>query len=79
MTFELASAGITINKKSALAQEGRFMTALLGLEPRDAGASVIEPDIEFDSELDPLRTRTMCHGCCRDSSHVIETTGTVAH
>lgn len=54
------------------------MTALLALEPRDAGASVIEPDIEFDSELDPLRTRTMCHGCCKDSSHVIQTTGTAA-
>lgn len=54
------------------------MNALLALEPRDAGASLIEPDIEFDSELDQLRTRTMCHGCCIESSHQIQITGTLA-
>lgn len=54
------------------------MTTLLGLEPRDAGASVIEPDIEFDGELDALRTRTRCHGCCVDQSHQIDITGTLA-
>lgn len=54
------------------------MTTLLALEPRDAGASVIEPDIEFDSELDALRTRTKCHGCCIEQSHQIEITGTWA-
>jgi hypothetical protein len=55
-----------------------LMTALLALEPRDAGASVIEPDIEFDSKLDALRTRTKCHGCCTESSHHIDITGTLA-
>lgn len=54
------------------------MTTLLALEPRDAGASVIEPDIEFDSELDALRTRTRCHGCCTEASHQILITGTLA-
>lgn len=54
------------------------MTTLLALEPRDAGASVIEPDIEFDGELDALRTRTRCHGCCVDHSHQIDITGTLA-
>lgn len=54
------------------------MTALTALEPRDAGASVIEPYVEFDSELDALRARTMCHGCCTESSHHIEITGTLA-
>jgi len=54
------------------------MTALLALEPRDAGASVIEPDIEFDSKLDALSTRTKCHGCCVNASHQIGITGTLA-
>lgn len=54
------------------------MTTLLALEPRDAGASVIEPDIEFDSESDALRTRTKCHGCCVDASHQVAITGTLA-
>lgn len=54
------------------------MTALLALEPRDAGASVVEPDIEFDGKLDALRTRTKCHGCCVDSSHQIDITGSLA-
>lgn len=54
------------------------MTTLLALEPRDAGASVIEPDIEFDSKLDPLRTRTKCVGCCVDRSHQIDITGSLA-
>ncbi|HUC59935.1 MAG TPA: hypothetical protein VMA95_21215 [Streptosporangiaceae bacterium] len=54
------------------------MTALLALEPRDAGASVVEPDIEFDGKLDVLRTRTKCHGCCVDASHQVAITGTLA-
>lgn len=54
------------------------MTALLALEPRDAGTSVVEPDVEFDSKWDVLRTRTKCHGCCVDSSHEIQITGTWA-
>jgi hypothetical protein len=54
------------------------MTALLALEPRDAGTGVIEPDIEFDSKLDALSTRTKCHGCCTDASHHIAITGTLA-
>ncbi len=53
------------------------MTTLLALEPRDAGASVIEPDIEFDSGLDALRARTKCHGCCIDASHGVGITGTL--
>jgi len=54
------------------------MTALLALEPRDAGPSVMEPDIEFDSKMDALSTRTKCHGCCIDRSHEIQITGTWA-
>lgn len=54
------------------------MTTLLALEPRDAGASVIEPNIEFDSKLDALRARTKCHGCCIDASHQVAITGTLA-
>lgn len=53
------------------------MTTLLALEPRDAGASVIEPDIEFDNGLEALRARTKCHGCCIDASHGVNTTGTL--
>jgi hypothetical protein len=55
-----------------------LMTALLALEPRDAGASVIEPDIEFDGKLDALSSRTKCHGCCIDASHQVAITGTLA-
>jgi hypothetical protein len=54
------------------------MTTLLTLEPRDAGTRVIDPDIEFDSELDALSARTKCHGCCTDASHHIAITGTLA-
>lgn len=54
------------------------MTALLALEPRDAGANVVEPDIEFDSKLDALRARTKCHGCCHDASQHLVATGTLA-
>lgn len=54
------------------------MTTLLALEPRDAGVSVIEPDIEFDGEMDALSARTRCHGCCIDHSHSVGITGTLA-
>ncbi len=54
------------------------MTALLALEPRDAGTSAIEPDIEFDTNLDALSARTKCHGCCVDASHQVAITGTLA-
>lgn len=61
-----------------IGKEKMHMTALLALEPRDAGVRVIEPDIEFDSKLDALRSRTKCHGCCTEASHHLVATGTVA-
>jgi hypothetical protein len=39
------------------------VTALLELEPREAGTDVVEPTIEFrDGYTEEGRTR--CHGCC---------------
>ncbi|MEO3821914.1 hypothetical protein [Plantactinospora sp. B24E8] len=49
------------------------MNALLSLEPREAGASVPEPDLEFTDGYHTEQDRTRCVGCC------ISATWTVIH
>lgn len=36
------------------------MTALLDLEPRDAGSDVVEPEIDFAQTWDSLHDRAKC-------------------
>jgi hypothetical protein len=36
------------------------MSALLELEPRDAGTEFAEPEIEFEGTRNPLREMVMC-------------------
>jgi hypothetical protein len=50
------------------------MTALLSLEPRDAGVAVVEPAIEFQDGFDAQQGRTRCFGCCRSNTDVFFTT-----
>ena len=46
------------------------MTALLALEPRDAGAEVVEPVIEFQDGFYAEQNRTRCTGCCLNHTQV---------
>ncbi|MEN3609788.1 hypothetical protein [Plantactinospora sp. ZYX-F-223] len=47
------------------------MNALLSLEPRDAGADVPEPDLEFANGYHTEQDRTRCEGCCINASWAI--------
>ena len=44
------------------------MTALLALEPRDAGADVVEPVIELQDGFYAEQNRTRCTGCCLNNT-----------
>jgi|GEM_PF-6244151 len=42
------------------------MTALLTLEPREAGTEIVEPAIEFVDGFYAEQDRTRCAGCCKN-------------
>ena len=44
------------------------MTALLSLEPREAGVEVVEPTIEFHDGFYAEQDRTRCTGCCHNAT-----------
>jgi len=46
------------------------MSDLLMLEPRDAGATVTDPVVEFQDGFYAEQGRTRCYGCCVSSSNV---------
>jgi hypothetical protein len=46
------------------------VTALLALEPRDAGTEVVEPVIEFHDGFYAEQNRTRCAGCCIHNTQI---------
>jgi hypothetical protein len=46
------------------------VTALLSLEPRDAGAEVVEPVTEFQDGFYAQQDRTRCTGCCLSGTRI---------
>jgi hypothetical protein len=44
------------------------MNSLLTLEPREASAEEVEPNLEFEAGFDNTQDRTRCAGCCVDGS-----------
>jgi hypothetical protein len=46
------------------------VTALLALEPRDAGTEVVEPVIEFHDGFYAEQTRSRCTGCCWSGTNI---------
>lgn len=46
------------------------MRELFELEPRDAGALVVEPAIAFDEAATGLHDRSRCVGCCKESTEI---------
>ena len=53
------------------------MTALLTLEPRDAGLDIVEPEVEFAGKDNELHELVACAGCCVNGSNIILATHSV--
>ncbi|HEY2791276.1 MAG TPA: hypothetical protein VGJ28_02905 [Micromonosporaceae bacterium] len=50
------------------------MTALLTLEPRDAGLDIVEPEVEFTDKSNELHELVACVGCCQHGSNIVVAT-----
>jgi hypothetical protein len=60
----------TSERGRSAAPKGAVMPDLLMLEPRDAGAAVADPVVEFQDGFYAEQGRTRCEGCCVQRSNV---------